>query len=143
MAENIQQGSNSSAPPTRRLFGTDGVRGVANTELSPQVAMALGAAAAIVLRAPDCGPCEFVVGRDPRISGDLLSAALVAGICSQGGTATVVGVIPTPGVAFLTREMGASAGVVISASHNPVQDNGIKFFGSNGKKLADASEAEI
>lgn len=141
--KDMQNNTAATAPVTRRLFGTDGVRGVANTELSPQLAMALGAAAAIVLRAPDCGPCEFVVGRDPRISGDMLSAALVAGICSQGATATVVGVIPTPGVAFLTRQMGASAGVVISASHNPVQDNGIKFFGADGKKLADVIEARI
>lgn len=105
--------------------------------------MGLGAAAALVLRTPDCGPCEIVVGRDPRISGDVLGAALVAGICSQGANVTVLGVIPTPGVAFATRVAGAAAGIVLSASHNPVQDNGIKFFGPNGKKLADAIEARI
>ncbi len=127
---------------TRNHFGTDGVRGVANSELSPQLAMALGAAAAHVLRENNTDR-EIVVGRDPRLSGDLLEAALIAGICSQGVNVLSVGVLPTPGVAFVTQARGAAAGVVISASHNPMADNGIKFFGSNGKKLADATEARI
>ena len=127
----------------RRLFGTDGVRGIANSELSPQMALALGAAAAHVLREGREGRCEVVVGRDPRISGDLLGAALVAGLCSQGVDAVEIGVVPTPGVAFATHSRGAVAGVVISASHNPVADNGIKFFGPNGKKLPDITEAHI
>jgi phosphoglucosamine mutase len=126
----------------RRLFGTDGVRGVANTELSPQLALALGAAAAIALRS-ESGSREIMMGRDPRISGDLLGAALVAGLCSQGMNVTALGVLPTPGVAYVTKERGAAAGIVISASHNPVQDNGIKFFGPNGRKLADAVEERI
>lgn len=143
--------SNTSAPAhtskkdslARRYFGTDGVRGVANTELSPQQAMALGAAAARVLRHHSSSAPTIVVGRDPRISGDLLGAALMAGICSQGVSVVDIGVIPTPGVAYVTRILDAAAGVVISASHNPVQDNGIKFFGPDGKKLADSVEAEI
>ncbi|MBC8143377.1 MAG: phosphoglucosamine mutase [Armatimonadetes bacterium] len=128
---------------TRNHFGTDGVRGVANTELSPELAMALGAAAAHVLRENNTNAREIVVGRDPRLSGDLLEAALIAGICSQGVNVLSVGVLPTPGVAFVTQARGAAAGVVISASHNPMADNGIKFFGGNGKKLADTTEARI
>lgn len=128
---------------TRNHFGTDGVRGVANAELSPELAMALGAAAAHVLRESNTNAREIVVGRDPRLSGDLLEAALIAGICSQGVNVLSVGVLPTPGVAFVTLSRGAAAGVVISASHNPMADNGIKFFGHDGKKLADATEARI
>lgn len=128
--------------PVRRLFGTDGVRGIANVELSPQRAMALGAAAAYVLsRRSDAR--EIVIGRDPRLSGDLLLAALTAGVCSQGVNAVHIGVIPTPGVAAVTQIRGAAAGAVISASHNPMPDNGIKFFGPDGRKLSDALEAEI
>jgi phosphoglucosamine mutase len=130
----------------RKYFGTDGVRGIANTELSPTLAMSLGAAAAIVLGDPCAArqaPCEVVVGRDPRISGDILESALVAGLCGLGVHVTALGVLPTPGVAFVTRERGAAAGVVISASHNPVADNGIKFFGPDGRKLPDDQEARI
>lgn len=127
----------------RKYFGTDGVRGVANTQLSPNLAMALGAASAHILRENNKQAREIVVGRDPRLSGDLLEAALIAGICSQGVNVLSVGVLPTPGVAYLTKERRAAAGVVISASHNPMADNGIKFFGSDGKKLADATEARI
>jgi phosphoglucosamine mutase len=105
--------------------------------------MALGAAAACVLRQKSATAPTIVVGRDPRVSGDLLGAALMAGICSQGVSVLDIGVIPTPGVAYVTHLHGAAAGVVISASHNPVQDNGIKFFGPNGKKLGDGIEAEI
>jgi phosphoglucosamine mutase len=129
---------------SRRLFGTDGVRGVANAELSPELALSLGAAAAVVLRErAGAEHGEIVVGRDPRLSGDLLEAALVAGLLSQGVNVLSLGVIPTPGVAHAARTRGALAGVVISASHNPMQDNGIKFFGPDGKKLPDAVEADI
>ena len=125
-----------------KLFGTDGVRGLANTELSPLLALKLGTTAAHVLieRKTDA---TVLVGRDPRLSGDILESALVAGICSQGVDAILVGVIPTPAVAFLTVESGSAAGAVISASHNPVKDNGIKFFGPDGYKLDDAIEAAI
>jgi phosphoglucosamine mutase len=122
-----------------RLFGTDGVRGVANDTLTPEMALALGRAAAQVL-----GPRgSFLVGRDTRLSGPMLEAALVAGLCSAGARAVRAGVVPTPAVAYLTRLVGASAGAVISASHNPIEDNGIKFFGADGRKLTDAVEEAI
>lgn len=125
-----------------RLFGTDGVRGVANRELTPELAYNLGRAGALVL-AGQGEPKKVVIGRDTRISGDMLEAALVAGVCSVGVDACRVGVMPTPAIAYLTRELGAAAGVVISASHNPVQDNGIKFFGPSGYKLSDRVEEKI
>lgn len=125
-----------------KLFGTDGVRGVANRGLPPELAFRLGRAGAAVL-AGKGDRVRVVVGRDTRISGDMLEAALVAGICSVGGEVLKVGVIPTPAVAWLTRDLGADAGVVISASHNPVADNGIKFFGASGYKLPDPVEEEI
>ncbi|MCE5314054.1 MAG: phosphoglucosamine mutase [Armatimonadota bacterium] len=124
------------------LFGTDGVRGLANVELSPLTALKLGTTSAHVLIERKQNT-KVLVGRDPRISGDILESALVAGICSQGVDAVLLGVIPTPGVAYLTATKGASLGVVISASHNPVKDNGIKFFGPDGHKLDDAVEASI
>jgi phosphoglucosamine mutase len=129
-----------------KYFGTDGVRGRANADLTPELALALGRAAVGALRAtqPDGGSVPLVVvGRDPRASGRLLESALVAGICSAGGDALLVGVVPTPAVAFLTRHYGAAAGAVISASHNPMPDNGIKFFGPEGFKLPDALEERI
>lgn len=132
----------TSSAATRHYFGTDGVRGVANTELSPQLALSLGAALALVLGTAGARP-QVVLGYDGRISGDLLGAALSAGLCSQGVSVIDLGLVPTPGVSFATRQGGAMAGVVISASHNPVADNGIKFFGPNGKKLPDAVEADI
>lgn len=125
-----------------KLFGTDGVRGLANVELSPLVALKLGTTAAHVIIESKQNT-KVLVGRDPRISGDILESALVAGICSQGVDAVLAGVIPTPGVAYLTRSTNAAAGAVISASHNPVKDNGIKFFGPDGYKLDDAVEASI
>ncbi|BCV22814.1 phosphoglucosamine mutase [Moorella sp. Hama-1] len=125
-----------------RIFGTDGVRGVANQGLTPELALRLGRAGAAVL-AGNSGRVRVVVGRDTRISGDMLEAALVAGICSVGGEVLKVGVIPTPAVAWLTRDLEADAGVVISASHNPVADNGIKFFSASGYKLPDPVEEEI
>ncbi|MDA8334377.1 MAG: phosphoglucosamine mutase [Peptococcaceae bacterium] len=124
------------------IFGTDGVRGVANHDLTAELAFMLGRAGAHVLaRGSRRGP--VVIGRDTRISGDMLEAALKAGILSAGMDVLDAGVVPTPAVAFLTRDLGAVAGAVISASHNPVEDNGIKFFGANGYKLSDDLEEEI
>ncbi|MDY6011673.1 phosphoglucosamine mutase [Clostridium sp.] len=125
-----------------RMFGTDGVRGVANTELTAELAYKLGRAGAYVLTEGAHKP-KILVAKDTRISGDMLEAALVAGILSVGAEAIVLGVIPTPAVAHLTREYGADAGVMISASHNPVEYNGIKFFNNNGYKLSDQLEDEI
>jgi len=125
-----------------KLFGTDGVRGLANVELSPLLAMKLGATAAHVIIEQKQNT-RVLIGRDPRISGDILESALVAGICSQGVDAVLAGVVPTPAVAYLTTTTNAAAGVVISASHNPMRDNGIKFFGFDGYKLDDAVESRI
>lgn len=124
------------------LFGTDGVRGIANKDLSAELAYRLGRATAYVLARKRQRP-PVLVGRDTRISGDLLEAALAAGILSTGADVWRVGVVPTPAVAYLTRTLEAAAGVVISASHNPVADNGIKIFGPDGYKLPDAVEEEI
>jgi len=124
-----------------RLFGTDGVRGIANVDLTPELAFRLGEAAGHFLG--DKGRGRIVVGRDTRRSGDMLEAAMVAGICSGGADALVAGVVPTPAVAYLTRELGADGGVVISASHNPAPYNGIKFFSRDGFKLPDELEDEI
>jgi phosphoglucosamine mutase len=131
-----------------RLFGTDGVRGVAGHELTASLALDLSVAAATVLAdAEDAGGAGgipvAVVGRDPRASGEFLEAAVVAGLASAGVDVLRLGVIPTPGVAYLTGALGAAFGVVISASHNPAQDNGIKFFGPGGVKLPDAVEDQI
>ena len=126
-----------------RLFGTDGVRGVANDELTPLLAMQLGQAGAYVLTKENEHKPTIMVGCDTRISGDMLANALMAGICSVGANAVYVGVIPTPAVAYLTRKYKVDAGVVISASHNPVEFNGIKFFDGNGYKLPDSLEDEI
>jgi phosphoglucosamine mutase len=131
-----------------RLFGTDGVRGVAGQDLTAPLAMDLSVAAAAVLGGEAggtrrAGPAVAVVGRDPRTSGEFLEAAVVAGLASAGVQVLRLGVIPTPGVAYLTRALGAAFGVVISASHNPAQDNGIKFFGHGGVKLPDAVEDQI
>ena len=126
-----------------RLFGTDGVRGVANEELTPLLAMQLGQAGASVLTKETAHKPTIMVGCDTRISGDMLANALMAGACSVGANAVYVGVVPTPAVAYLTRKYHMDAGVVISASHNPVEFNGIKFFDANGYKLPDAMEDEI
>ena len=126
-----------------RLFGTDGVRGVANEELTPLLAMQLGQAGAFVLTKENAHKPTIMVGCDTRISGDMLANALMAGACSVGANCVYVGVIPTPAVAYLTRKYKVDAGVVISASHNPVEFNGIKFFDGNGYKLPDALEDEI
>ncbi len=125
-----------------RLFGTDGVRGIANVELTCELAFKLGQASAAVL-ASDVHRPTILVGRDTRISGEMLESALVAGICSVGARAVLVEVLPTPAIAYLTRYYEADAGVVISASHNTVEYNGIKFFDKNGYKLPDAIEDKI
>lgn len=126
-----------------RLFGTDGVRGIANEELTPLLAMQLGMAGAHVLTKEKSHKPTIMVGCDTRISGDMLANALMAGVCSVGANAVYVGVVPTPAVAYLTRKYKVDAGVVISASHNSVEFNGIKFFDENGYKLPDAMEDEI
>lgn len=125
-----------------KLFGTDGVRGVANTELTVELAYRLGRAGAYILTKGK-EKSKVVIGKDTRISGDMLEAALLAGICSVGVDVLSVGIVPTPAVAYLTRKYNAQAGVVISASHNPVEYNGIKFFDSNGYKLDDEMEMQI
>lgn len=125
-----------------RMFGTDGVRGIANVELTPELAFKLGYAAATYFGREVAQP-KILIGRDTRRSGVMLECALVAGICSAGGDAHSLGVICTPAVSYLTPIAKAQAGVVISASHNPFEDNGIKFFSSNGFKLPDAVEDEI
>ncbi|GAV25676.1 phosphoglucosamine mutase [Carboxydothermus islandicus] len=125
-----------------KLFGTDGVRGVANRDLTPELAYKLGRAAAYVLKEKYNGE-GIVVGKDTRISGDMLESALTAGILSVGLDVLKVGVMPTPAIAYLTRELKAVAGAVISASHNPMEDNGIKFFSGSGFKLPDEVEEEI
>lgn len=126
-----------------RIFGTDGVRGVANEALTPELAVALGRALVTVLADEGVQRPSVVVGRDPRWSGEMLESALVAGITSAGGDAVVVGVVPTPGVAFLTNRSSSAAGAMISASHNPIGDNGIKFFGPDGFKLTDEEETRL
>ena len=125
-----------------RMFGTDGVRGIANKDLTSEMAYNLGRAGAYVLTEGAHKP-KILVGKDTRISGDMLESALVAGILSVGAEAITLGVIPTPAVAHLTRKYGADAGVMISASHNPVEYNGIKFFDNKGYKLPDELEDEI
>lgn len=125
-----------------KYFGTDGVRGVANAELTPELAFKLGRIGGYVLTKHIEKP-RVVIGRDTRISGEMLESALIAGLLSIGADVMRLGVISTPGVAYLTKALSASAGVMISASHNPVEDNGIKFFGPDGYKLLDEQEAEI
>ncbi|MFX3618560.1 MAG: phosphoglucosamine mutase [Sporolactobacillus sp.] len=125
-----------------KYFGTDGVRGIANQDLTPELAFKLGRAGGYVLTKTTERP-KVMVGRDTRISGKMLEGALIAGLLSIGAEVMRLGVITTPGVAYLTKAMDASAGIMISASHNPVADNGIKFFGSDGFKLSDEVEEEI
>jgi phosphoglucosamine mutase len=128
---------------TKRLFGTDGVRGVANKEpMTAEMALRLGRAIAYVFKKKPHRH-RIVIGKDTRLSGYMLESAMVAGICSMGVDALLVGPLPTPGIAFVTTSMRADAGVVISASHNEYQDNGIKFFSRDGLKLPDALELEI
>ena len=126
-----------------RLFGTDGVRGVAGSELTIELATKLGQAGAYVLTKEQAHKTTIIVGCDKRISGTMLANALMSGICSVGANAVYVGVLPTPAIAYLTRKHKVDAGVVISASHNPMEFNGIKFFNGNGYKLSDELEDEI
>lgn len=126
-----------------RLFGTDGARGIANTELSCELAMKIGRAAAYVLTRNTENKAKILIGKDTRVSSDMLEAALVAGICSVGADAILLGVVPTPAVAYLVKKYSADAAVMISASHNPVQYNGIKLFNDVGLKLSDEIEEEI
>src|SRR6202140_1922612 len=126
-----------------KYFGTDGVRGVANADLTPELAFAIGRAGAAVI-AESAGPEKpIVVGRDTRLSGTMLEAAIVAGITPTGRDGVQIGIVPTPAGAAVTYQIEAAAGVMISASHNPIEDNGIKFFGADGFKLSDAVEGEI
>ena len=127
-----------------KLFGTDGVRGLANVEVTPELALAIASAAARVLAFHDGSHRPVaVVGRDPRASGEMLEAAVVAGLTSAGADVKLLGVLPTPAVAYLTQHYGADVGVVLSASHNPMRDNGIKLFARGGRKLPDDIELEI
>ena len=129
---------------SRKLFGTDGVRGVANTDpMTVETAIALGQAAAHIFQDKGGSRHKIVIGKDTRLSGYMFEMALSAGICAMGGEVLLVGPMPTPGIAFLTHSMRADAGVVISASHNPYPDNGIKFFGRDGFKLPDEVESRI
>ena len=128
---------------SRKLFGTDGIRGVANRDpMTAEMALRLGQAVAQKFRRTRRA-ARIVIGKDTRLSGYMLESALQAGIVSAGADVLLVGPLPTPGIAFITSSMRADAGVVISASHNPYQDNGIKIFGADGFKLPDAAEAEI
>ena len=126
-----------------RLFGTDGVRGEVNVTLLPEMAYRLGRAATIYFGKESDEQPLIIIGRDTRISGEMFESALTAGICSAGGRAMLAGIIPTPAIAYLARKHKAKAGIVISASHNPFHDNGIKFFGGDGYKLPDAVEDEL
>src|SRR3954462_16030905 len=131
------------ADETRHLFGTDGIRGVANRDpMTAEVALRLGQAVAQRFRHPS-RPGRIVIAKDTRLSGYMLESALQAGIVSAGADVMLVGPLPTPGIAFITSSMRADAGVVISASHNPFRDNGIKLFASDGFKLPDEVEGEI
>ncbi len=125
-----------------RMFGTDGVRGEANLELTPELAYRLGRAATLYFDKGGSRP-EILIGRDTRISGPMFISALAAGVCSAGGHAVIAGVIPTPAIAYLAKKHKMAAGIVVSASHNPFGDNGIKFFGGDGYKLPDEVEDEI
>src|SRR5690348_7925550 len=134
-----------------KLFGTDGIRGMANEfPMTGELAMAVGRAAAYVLRnmaangqKPSKSRAKIVVGKDTRLSGYMIEQALASGICSMGADCILIGPLPTPGVAFVTQSMRADAGVMISASHNPYYDNGIKIFSADGYKLPDELEHEI
>lgn len=126
-----------------KLFGTDGIRGIANTELTPELLFRIGRAHAASLKQHDTPRPRLIVGRDTRISGDMLEAAYTAGACASGADVVSLGVLPTPGVAALIPLLGGDSGAVLSASHNPVQDNGIKLLSRDGFKLDDGIEAEI
>lgn len=126
-----------------KYFGTDGIRGVANIELTPELAYKIGRAGAYVLNKENNNKPTIIVGMDTRISGDMLEASLISGMCSVGAKVISLGIIPTPAIAYLVKKYNADAGVMISASHNPFQDNGIKFFNNKGFKLSDNIEEDI
>lgn len=126
----------------KKLFGTDGIRGVANRELTPELALRIGRITASLLGVNENRPV-ILIGRDTRLSGAMLEGSLVAGITSAGAAARLLGIVPTPAVAYLTRSLQATAGIVISASHNPIEDNGLKIFNRDGLKLPDEMETEI
>src|SRR6476620_10456572 len=129
---------------TRKLFGTDGIRGPANQgTMSPEIAFRIGAAITYQARRRVKHPPRVVIGKDTRVSGYLLETALASGVCALGGRVMLSGPLPTPAVAHLTTSMRADAGVVISASHNPFEDNGIKIFAADGFKLPDEAEMEL
>jgi phosphoglucosamine mutase len=126
------------------LFGTDGIRGVANRHpMTSEMAVAIGKAVATFFKSDDKKNAAIIIGKDTRLSGDMLQAALASGICAAGGSVYLTGTLPTPGVAFLASSMQANAGVVISASHNPYSDNGVKLFNSKGYKLSQAEEVRL
>jgi phosphoglucosamine mutase len=127
----------------KRLFGTDGIRGTANADLTPELVFVVARAFAALLADGVSPALPIVMGRDTRVSGSMLEAALVAGITSTGRNVVTVGILPTPALAYITRSIGAAAGVMITASHNPIEDNGLKFFGSAGFKLSDEEEDAI
>src|ERR1700688_282823 len=143
MKKPSSQGANGGAAP-RTLFGTDGIRGVANEHpMTPELALQLGRAVAFVAGRGKTHMPRIVLGKDTRLSGYMLEQAIASGICATGGRVMLSGPMPTPAIAHLTVSMRADAGIVISASHNPYQDNGIKIFGADGFKLPDEAEAEI
>src|SRR3984957_7757505 len=136
----------NGAPPAyeRKLFGTDGIRGIANEHpMTPELALQLGRAVTFVAGRGKAHVPRVLIGKDTRLSGYMLEQAIASGVCAAGGRVLVCGPMPTPAVAQLTVSMRADAGIVISASHNPYQDNGIKIFGADGFKLPDEAEAEI
>ncbi len=126
-----------------KLFGTDGIRGIAGEELTAELAFRLGLSVSKVLAEADNKKTKVIIGKDTRLSGDMFEAAITAGLCSMGSDVYLVGVVPTPAIAYLVRKTGADAGIMISASHNPSEYNGIKVFGSEGYKLSDALEAKV
>lgn len=127
----------------RKLFGTDGVRGIANKDLTPELALKLGRVAAFLMKAKNKEKSSFLIGKDPRSSGDMIEAALAAGIASTGADVLLAGIVPTPAVSYLVRSMNLAGGIVVSASHNPAEYNGIKFFSRDGFKLSDEFEEKI
>lgn len=144
MAKPKEKAASTSKPRVRKFFGTDGIRGVANGEpLYPELALKLGRAIAFVAGRGKSHTPQILIGKDTRLSGYMIETALASGICSQGGRVVLCGPIPTPAVAHLTTSMRADAGIVISASHNPYADNGIKIFGADGFKLPDELEFEL
>ena len=145
-AKSAKPAAKAPAAVTGQLFGTDGIRGTANEwPITPELALSLGKAVAHVAgrNTPKAHVPRILIGKDTRLSGYMIEQAIAAGICSMGARVILCGPIPTPAVAQLTVSMLADAGIVISASHNPYQDNGIKIFGADGFKLADQMEAEI